>query len=149
MVTNVQSTTANTGAKSGKSNRMNLKTEDFVKMMITQLQQQDPTEPAKNGELLAQMSQIASLQSNTTLQESMSALSKQSQIGSAAGLIGKKIQGIDANDDPVEGQVTGVSVAGDEVTLQLDTGKSLPLTKVSAIAGTAAAAATTPVPAHA
>ena len=30
-----------------------LKTDDFIKMMLTQLQHQDPLEPAKNQELLA------------------------------------------------------------------------------------------------
>src|SRR5262245_59397869 len=33
-----------------------LKAEDFINMMVTQLQNQDPLEPAKNSELLAQMS---------------------------------------------------------------------------------------------
>ena len=49
-----------------RSKNFELKTEDFIKMMITQLQNQDPMEPAKNEELLAQMSQIGQLQSSTT-----------------------------------------------------------------------------------
>ena len=45
------------------SSKMSLKTEDFIKMMITQLQNQDPMQPADNNQLLAQMSQIGQLQS--------------------------------------------------------------------------------------
>src|SRR3712207_426119 len=65
-----------------KSKKLELKTEDFIKMMITQLQNQDPLEPAKNQELLAQMSQIGQLQSSTTLQESLQGMVLQNQIGS-------------------------------------------------------------------
>ena len=39
-------------SSSGNGN-FKLKTEDFIKMMITQLQNQDPLEPAKNQELSA------------------------------------------------------------------------------------------------
>ena len=78
-----------------------LKPEDFIKMMITQLQNQDPMEPAKNQELLAQMSQIGQLQSATSLQESLKGMVLQNQIGSASSLIGKTVQGLDSQDDPV------------------------------------------------
>src|SRR3954468_4656466 len=84
-----------------KSKSMELKTEDFIKMMITQLQNQDPLEPAKNQELLAQMSQIGQLQSATSLQESLQGMVLQNQIGSAAGLIGKTVQGLADDNEPV------------------------------------------------
>src|SRR5688500_18973223 len=115
-----------------------LKTEDFIKMMITQLRNQDPMEPAKNQELLAQMSQIGQLQSATTLQESLQGMVAQNQIGSAAGLIGKSVDGLDANDDPVAGVVTSVRVEKDGVKLELDNGKMLPLGRVTSIGAQAA-----------
>ena len=62
-----------------KSKKMELKTEDFIKMMITQLQNQDPLEPAKNQELLAQMSQIGQLQSANALQDSLKGMVLQNQ----------------------------------------------------------------------
>src|SRR5688572_30022353 len=104
-----------TGGTSGSSKKKNfeLKTEDFIKMMITQLQNQDPMEPAKNQELLAQMSQIGQLQSATTLQESLKGMVVQNQIGSAAGLIGKTVKGLDSTDAPVEGIVNSVKVSAD------------------------------------
>src|SRR5688500_3376977 len=121
-----------------KSKKMELKTEDFIKMMITQLQNQDPLEPAKNQELLAQMSQIGQLQSSTTLQESLKGMVLQNQIGSASSLIGKTVQGLDGDDDPVTGLVNSVKVGADGVSLELDNGKSLMLSRVTQIAPTAA-----------
>jgi len=90
-----------------KSSRKELKTEDFIKMMITQLQNQDPMEPAKNQELLAQMSQIGQLQSSTQLQETLKSFSAQSQISSAGSMIGKAVEGNDENNDQVTGIVAG------------------------------------------
>ena len=117
-----------------KSKGMELKTEDFIKMMITQLQNQDPLEPAKNQDLLAQMSQIGQLQSSTSLQESLKGMVLQNQIGSASALIGKTVQGLDGQDDPVTGLVNSVKVGADGVSLELDNGKSLMLSRVTQIA---------------
>jgi len=117
-----------------KSDKMQLKTEDFIKMMITQLQNQDPMEPAKNQELLAQMSQIGQLQSATTLQESLKGLVLQNQIGSAGNLIGKKVEGADANQQSISGLVNSVRVDKDGVFLELDNGKELALSSVTNIA---------------
>ncbi len=129
---------AGAGAPVGAKKNFELKTEDFIKMMITQLQNQDPMEPAKNEELLAQMSQIGQLQSATTLQESLKGMVVQNQIGSAAGLIGKTVQGLDTNDDPITGLVTSVHVEKDGVSLELDSGKTLPLGRVTSIGAKAA-----------
>ena len=132
------------GTQSSKKN-FELKTEDFIKMMITQLQNQDPMEPAKNQELLAQMSQIGQLQSATSLQESLKGMVLQNQIGSAAALIGKSVEGLDTNDDPISGLVTSVRVESDGVSLELDNGTRLPLTRVTSIASQPATPAPTPV----
>ncbi len=121
------------GTQAPKKN-FELKTEDFIKMMITQLQNQDPLEPAKNQELLAQMSQIGQLQSATTLQESLKGMVLQNQIGAAAGLIGKTVQGLDGQDDPVTGIVNSVKVGAEGVSLELENGKTLMLSRVTQIA---------------
>jgi flagellar basal-body rod modification protein FlgD len=136
--------TSNTGSSGSqiKSSKMQLQTSDFIKMMITQLQNQDPMEPTKNEQLLAQMSQIGQLQSSTSLQESLKGLVLQNQIGSSGNLIGKMIQGMDDNNENVEGLVTSVRVQDDNVYLELDNGKSLPLTNVTSIAPSTTAVST-------
>jgi len=40
---------------------------DFIKLMTTQLQQQDPFEPVDNKEMLAQMAQFSSLSATTEM----------------------------------------------------------------------------------
>ena len=111
-----------------------LKTDDFIKMMITQLQNQDPLEPAKNQELLAQMSQIGQLQSQTLLQESLQGLVLQQNLGAAGNLIGKVVDGVDDAGEQARGLVTSVRVQDKQVLLELDNGKRLSLGKVTGIA---------------
>jgi flagellar basal-body rod modification protein FlgD len=134
----------NSGAPANtvKSRKSELKAEDFIKMMITQLQNQDPMEPAKNEELLAQMSQIGQLQTSTALQESLKSMVLQNQIGSAGNLIGKTIEGLDDDNESVSGVVNSVSVVDNMVNLELDNGKRLPLDRVTKIAPTPVATVT-------
>ena len=115
-----------------------LKTEDFIKMMITQLQNQDPLEPAKNQELLAQMSQIGQLQSQTLLQESIQGMVLQQSLGAAGNLIGKMVQGLSDNGEELTGLVTSIRVQDNQVFLELDNGNRLSLARVTGI-GTAPA----------
>src|SRR5688572_16222053 len=145
-------TTTGLGASSGigggspqgtqvRSKNFELKTEDFIKMMITQLQNQDPLEPAKNQELLAQMSQIGQLQSATALQDSLKGLVLQNNIGAASSLIGKTVEGMDASNETVSGLVTSIRVANDKVELELDNGQTLEMGRVTSIAKANGAAA--------
>jgi len=113
-----------------------LQTEDFIKMMITQLQNQDPMEPAKNQELLAQMSQIGQLQSQTTLTDSLKSMVLQNNLGAAGNLIGKAVQGVDSTGKAIDGLVNSVRVQDGNVFLELDNGKTLEMSKVLSIAGT-------------
>jgi flagellar basal-body rod modification protein FlgD len=117
-----------------KSDKLKLKTEDFIKMMITQLQNQDPLEPAKNEQLLAQMSQIGQLEASQSLQDSLKTLVLQNNLGSAGNLIGKMVEGQTSGGEPIDGLVTSVRVEGDDVVLELDSGQKLELTRVTSIA---------------
>src|SRR3954469_7294881 len=92
----------------GKSK--SLSTDDFIKMMITQLQNQDPLQPTSNQDLLAQMSQIGQLESSTDLQSSLKTMTLQNNLSSAGNLIGKMVTGQDDRGKPLQGLVNSVKV---------------------------------------
>lgn len=125
-------------AASGIARKMDLKPEDFIKMMITQLQNQDPMEPAKNEQLLAQMSQIGQLESSTKLQDSLEQMVLQNNLGSAGNLIGKTVVGLGEAGDKIAGTVTSVRVEGKSVHLELDNGTSVRMDRVTEINQTGA-----------
>ncbi len=130
----ISPTSSGAGGSTVRSKNFELKTEDFIKMMVTQLQNQDPLEPAKNQELLAQMSQIGQLQSATSLQESLQSMLLQNQVSNAGNLIGKMVEGLDARGDQVNGLVNSVRVTSDGVMLELDNGHQLALGRVTSVA---------------
>lgn len=106
---------------------------DFVKLMMTQLQNQDPMNPTSNAELMSQMSQIGQMQNNSTMKTLLTTLSLQNQIGSAGGLIGKTVSGI-VDKNNVSGLVSSVAIANGNVSLVLDNGSHLPMEDVTNIA---------------
>ncbi len=76
-----------------------LDAESFLKMLIVQLQNQDPTEPVSNEALLSQLSEMRSLQGGIELQETLksvtdtqAAAAKTSFASSAAALIGRYVE---------------------------------------------------------
>lgn len=122
-----------------------ISTEQFLKIMITELQQQDPLAPVDNQQLLQQVSQIRSLEMTSELNESFKLLPSQlnesfrsflmqQQITSAGGMIGKLVSGVNAVGEQVSGVVASVRVENDEIFLELDDGKQMSMSRVSTIA---------------
>jgi flagellar basal-body rod modification protein FlgD len=127
------SSNSSSGTSASAANPYNLQPSDFIKLMVTQLENQDPTQPTSNQDLLTQMSQIGQLESSTSLQTTMTNVSLQSQVGSASALIGKEVTGVDASNNASSGVVNSVSVAGGSVTLNLASGDSMPLSGLASI----------------
>lgn len=131
-VSSIGQSTANSTSTTGSSN-LNLNSGDFMNMMITQLENQDPLNPTNSDELMTQMSAIGQMESSSNLDTTLSTLGTQTQIGSASSLMGKQVQGIDVNNNSVTGVVTAVQVASGGVNLQLDSGDTVSLTNISNI----------------
>lgn len=109
--------------------------DEFVKVMLAQLQQQDPLNPSDSDQLLTQMSQIKQLESNTELMDTLTDTSLKQSIGSAGNLIGSYCKGLDSDGKSVEGTVTSVSVQNKEVYLSLEDGSTLPLNNITNVYG--------------
>lgn len=137
------SSNSSSGSASSAANPYAMQPSDFMQLMVTQLENQDPTSPTSSEDLLTQMSQIGQLESTTQLQTTMQSVSLQTQVGSAASLIGQNVSGIDSANNSSSGVVSSVSVAGGNVTLNLNTGDSMPLTGLASING-AKTTSTTP-----
>lgn len=134
MTTNPVSSTPSTSSSSSTgSANLKLNTSDFMNMMVTQLQNQDPLNPTNSDQLMTQMSAIGQMESSTNLDTTLSTLGTQTQIGSASSLMGKQVQGIDSSNNSVTGVVTAVQVASGGVSLQLSSGDTVSLTNISNI----------------
>ncbi len=69
-----------------------LNQDDFLHLMITQLANQDPMNPMKDTDFIAQMAQFSALEQSKTMQADMAALRAQNQVLHANGLIGRLVE---------------------------------------------------------
>ena len=114
---------------------------DFMKILMKQLQYQDPFKPMDNGEMIDQIAKIRELEMNTRLSDKLAGLGDQERFAAAAAMIGKYVRGqvqdADGNTFEKEGVVSGVRFnAKGEALLELDTGDMLPLTALTQVANT-------------
>ncbi|MDR0522699.1 MAG: hypothetical protein LBH00_12735 [Planctomycetaceae bacterium] len=113
----VNNTAANTSL-TANSDRMNdLTMSDFIKMMVAELENQDPMNPMSNTEMLQQISQIRSITSNDKLTNSIESLTLGQALSTASGLIGKTVTGVNSLNETVTGTVDKVSIENGEAKL--------------------------------
>lgn len=74
-------------AKASKKNGGELGKDDFLKLMIAQMQYQDPLSPMDNTQMIAQMAQFTSVEQLANIKDQLAAMSQ--SLGSSSGLIGK------------------------------------------------------------
>ncbi len=89
----------------------NLNLDTFLKLLITELQSQDPMKPMENSEILQQVSQIRAIESNTRLTSTLEAVVLGQNMATATSLLGRTIGGLDDQSNPIAGTVDRVSVA--------------------------------------
>src|SRR5690606_13766382 len=98
------------------------------------LSNQDPFQPQDSGALLEQLSSLRNIESQLPLQQKLETLVRQNETAAAGGLIGKKVEGLDAGNNAVSGLVTSVRVQDGKTLLELDSGRMVPMKRVTKIA---------------
>ncbi|MCG3137975.1 MAG: hypothetical protein HJJLKODD_01831 [Phycisphaerae bacterium] len=111
---------------------------DFFKLIITQLLQQDPLKPTDNQQLLQQISTIREMEMNQGLSDSLRTLMEQQRFGSASTLLGQYVESNIALDSTgsnfAQGLVVGVRFGADgQAILQLDDGNNVPLSRLTSV----------------
>ncbi len=83
---------------------------DFMKLIIAQMRNQNPLEPQKDSDFMAQMAQFEALNQMKTVAEGIKVLQGVNELTSAASMIGKTITGK---------QVDGLAVTRDIVSREM------------------------------
>lgn len=108
----VSSTTSSTGTNLSSviSNNTTLGKDDFLKLLVTELSNQDPLNPMDNTEYVAQLAQFSSLEQMTNISESSESTNKSMSATRAFSLIGRNIEWANTDGEANgTGTVTGVS----------------------------------------
>ena len=107
--------------------------DDFMKLLLAQLQHQDPLKPMDDQAFIAQVAQFNALEQMQSVNKTLTTLRESQQLSEASGLIGKTIQATDTESKDVTGVVTGVSVEKGVAKLHVGD-KTVELSKVQAVA---------------
>lgn len=125
--------TGSTNTAEQKKKDNGLGKDDFLRLLVTQMQNQDPLSPMDDKDFIAQTAQFTTL-------EQMQNLAKISQMQQTTSMIGKYVKAEVAQSDGaipelIYGKVTSVRSNGDEFTLTLNNGITVETTDISAVLG--------------
>lgn len=94
--------------------------DEFLKILVAEMSNQDPLAPMDNQELLNQMANMQNLEATSSLTDTLKEMHAFQQMGAASALIGKLVKGIDDEGSPVSGVVSKVVAQNGTVRLVVD-----------------------------
>ncbi|MBI2900351.1 MAG: hypothetical protein HYY17_09205 [Planctomycetes bacterium] len=121
-----------TSATQGASNRASVSREQFLKILVTELSSQNPMDPIDNTQFLNQLVGLQSLEQTAALTDSLRTFEQFMQMSSASSLIGKKVKGVNAAGQSVEGKVSKVVLDKGQIELLVGD-KKLPMSGIQEI----------------
>ena len=98
----------------------NLKLEDLLHVLLTELTHQDPFKPVDNKDFMAQIAQLSSLDAAQRLNQNLEQLLTLQSLNQSVGLLGRTVAAR-TEGGPVSGQVSALSLVGGEPRLTLTT----------------------------
>lgn len=104
----------------------------FMKILVAQLQHQDPLHPMEDRDFIAQMAQFSALEQMTNVSTAMGSLQKTNNLSAAYSLLGAQITGFDAKQSVVHGVVSGVTIVDGSPLLQVD-GNTIKLQDITSV----------------
>jgi flagellar basal-body rod modification protein FlgD len=110
--------------------------QDFLKLLVAQLSAQDPLNPQKDTDYLAQLAQFSSLEQTKSMQTDLAQLRSDQQMTQAQALLGRTVQIQTGADTTITGRVQAVQIDAGTPKLSVN-GLLYDLSQVTAIASPA------------
>jgi flagellar basal-body rod modification protein FlgD len=88
--------------------------DEFLKLMITELTNQDPLNPMDNAQLVEQIGQIRNISATTKLSDTLDTVLTGQSLSTASSLIGKRVTALNDQNENVAGVVDRISVEVDD-----------------------------------
>ncbi len=96
----------------------------FLRLLIAQMQYQDPTNPTDSAEYMGQLASFSSVEQAIRTNAKLDAILTSSALSQVDGLIGRTVT---SADGLVTGTVTALKITADGPVAVLEGGKTLPL----------------------
>lgn len=147
-----QSETSTKGSTIGNSKSLSLNTNEFLNLMMDELQHQDPLNPSSSDptQYMTQLAQMTSVEQETNTAQNTQTTAQAQSVSQAIGLIGDSVTYIDqATGSKITGTVSSVQItsAGPTLTVNgtagIDLGSILNVTAAGAASTTSTSGSTT------
>jgi flagellar basal-body rod modification protein FlgD len=109
-----------------------LNADTFMKLLITELQNQDPLSPMESSDMLNQLSMMRNLSANIELADALEAITSNQQLSTAATFIGKQVTGTDSANNDVVGVVDRAFLRNNEAFVRVSD-IDVPLSQVTSV----------------
>lgn len=129
----VSATSAATAATN--SPKQDMDSELFMKLLVVQLQNQDPSSPMNTNEMITQTTQLATMEKLTTMADTSTESFSLQMRAAASTLLGQTVSYIDGTGATITGTATSVSFAGSVPQVTVG-GVTVALDAISGIATT-------------
>ncbi len=106
---------------------------DFLKLLTTQLTNQDPLNPMQDIDFTAQLAQLQALDEQMAMTKSMQAMRQDAQLQAGTNMIGKYISGTDTNGLAANGMVERVTQSDGTIYVELSNKQKVEVSTVSNI----------------
>ena len=104
--------------------------QDFMKILLTQLQYQDPLKPMDNQQFMSQIAQFTTLEQSQQLNDKIDRLLSIQAATQSIGLIGKTVD-VNGSAGPFSGVVTALSLSNSDPQLTVKTSDGSFVTGIS------------------
>jgi flagellar basal-body rod modification protein FlgD len=121
-----------TSSPASPSNSSQLGQADFFKLLLAQMQNQDPLNPTSSSDFVAQLAQFSNLSAVQQLNTSFAGMLALQQLTQGANLIGKSITFLPPGGTQQTGNVDSVKVQNGSLQLMVG-GNAVPLNQVTGV----------------
>ena len=132
-VTAVNAVAAGSAPTTEKASLNNLDYDAFLRLLVAQLQNQDPTEPMDSTEYLGQLASFSSVEQGIQINARLDTVISKLAMAQANDIIGKTVT---SADGAVTGKVAGYEVYSDGIRAVLEDGSKITLGPGVKVSGT-------------
>jgi flagellar basal-body rod modification protein FlgD len=125
-ISNIQtpiSTTTSLATTDTKEATLNY--DSFLKLLVAQMKNQDPTDPMDAGEQMSQLASFSTVEQGIKTNKHLESLIQETSMAQATSLIGKHITSVDGD---TKGIIKAVEINSDGLTAVLENGKEVLVT---------------------
>lgn len=101
----------------------NLGKDDFLRLLTTQLQHQDPMNPQNDMAFIGQMAQFSALEQTTNMAAALERYGTSQQVAQSIGLIGHEVDAQDSSGAKLTGRVDSVNIAAGSIVITVGSTK--------------------------